>query len=225
LKHVLPGNLGFDLKLLELSFCHLSGEAIVWDVGANVGLLTFAVASKLKSARVTAIEPDPFLYGLLCKTANHRDYNQSDIRVLPIAVADKVGLATFNIAERGRASNSLSSAGRRMAGGCRRIITVPMMTLDFLYEQLNENPTFVKIDVEGSEIEVIHGAKNLISKVRPIFLVEISETTKTTVAKLFIESGYRIYNASKEINNGDKIVKKDILCLPEEYSPANLEIK
>ena len=74
--------------------------------------------------------------------------------------------------------------------------------------------SFIKIDVEGHELEVIEGAKNTIKKDKPVLLVEIEKQyTKKEVAESinFINSlGYKSYFFNKkdlksttELNNLD----------------------
>ena len=74
--------------------------------------------------------------------------------------------------------------------------------------------SFIKIDVEGHELEVIEGAKNTIKRDKPILLVEIEKQyTKKEVAESinFINSlGYKSYffdkkdlKSTNELNNLD----------------------
>lgn len=65
--------------------------------------------------------------------------------------------------------------------------TVQTRTLD----SLNLNPFFIKIDVEGSESDVLKGSLETIKKYLPIILVEIQNLeTYSSISSLLIESGY-----------------------------------
>jgi FkbM family methyltransferase len=87
-------------------------EMTVWDIGANIGLFSFAAASV--GARVLAVEADMWLANLI-----HRSVllNKLPVTVLPAAVSDHQGISRLHLSEQGRASNSLCRDG--IARPCR----------------------------------------------------------------------------------------------------------
>jgi FkbM family methyltransferase len=75
--------------------------------------------------------------------------------------------------------------------------SVKVMTLD----SLGLLPFFVKIDVEGSELSVLQGARETLSKFHPIILIEIqNQETYQSIAKLLGEFGYRHISLELELN-------------------------
>jgi hypothetical protein len=61
-----PGTRGFDKGLLDCASVLVQPGHKVWDIGANVGVFAFAAAGRAGSGgRVLAVEPDPWLFGLL----------------------------------------------------------------------------------------------------------------------------------------------------------------
>lgn len=170
---------------------------VVWDLGANVGLFTIAAAQRAgTSGKVVAIEADIWLAAILRKSLALQPPSSSRVQVLPVAVADSLGIATFNIANRGRASNFLAtSAGSTQTGGVRESVSVLTVTLDWLFEKGVGAPNVLKIDVEGAEIFVLNGAKRVLSEVKPIVLCEVGlEASREIVTEIFIENGYTIYD-------------------------------
>jgi FkbM family methyltransferase len=164
-----------DPLLLEMARKFVRKNDVVWDIGANLGLFT-AAASYFAGpeGQVVLLEPDNWLVGLLRRTASLRDRDrQSPIEVIPCAVSSGESLAEFCIAERSRCSNALAGTGRSQMGGVRETITVPTVSLDWLLER-RKPPALVKIDVEGSESEVLSGATRLLSAARPIVIVEVA---------------------------------------------------
>jgi hypothetical protein len=90
---------------------------VVWDVGANVGIFAFAAAAlAAPRGQVLAIEPDLWLVELLRRSARVQPKGSAPVAVIPCAVSDRVDMAEFCIAQRGRASNHL----RGLGGGRRR---------------------------------------------------------------------------------------------------------
>ena len=193
LKYLKPGGRGFDSDLIELAERRISRDAVVWDVGANVGSFSAAAAAIALDGAVFAIEADIWLAQLLRRTAAEPFY-AGRVKVVPCAVADAAGVASFTIASRGRASNALeASGGRSQMGGVRETVLVPTLALDDLLEALPA-PSFVKIDVEGAELMVLEGATRLLREVRPALYVEVDERLATEVMALFVAAGYAAHD-------------------------------
>jgi FkbM family methyltransferase len=190
----------YDLGKVDPAIFEAAAELVhpgdvVWDIGSNVGLFTFAAAGLAGTAgRVLAVEPDTWLVELLCRSARLNSGTRARVDVLPAAVADVVGIGQLHIARRGRSSNYLSGAGLSQAGGSRGIQQVVTVTLDWLGEHYGA-PTLVKIDVEGAEDLVLRGAARLLSTVQPVILCEVGEEKAETVSSILKSSGYTLLEA------------------------------
>ena len=68
----------------------------------------------------------------------------------------------------------------------RAIVNLPMKTLDDIVDESVRNPVFLKLDVQGYEIEVLRGAKQVLTKTE-VILTEISLIEYNTGAPLFAE--------------------------------------
>jgi FkbM family methyltransferase len=182
-----------DLFDLAREFVH-PGDT-VWDIGANVGLFTVPAAQKAgPQGNVVAIEPDIWLASLLQRTAAAQPSTFAPINVMPVAVSNSIGIETFHIAKRGRASNHLSSvAEHSQTGGTRETFKVLCITLDWLLEHTSP-PSLVKIDVEGAEINLLRSSHRLLSEVRPILLCEAQHRNRAEVTGVFKNYNYRLYD-------------------------------
>lgn len=190
LKYLKFGTGAFDQDLINIAENYLNENSHVWDVGANIGVFTFAASAVACKGSVVSIEADIWLANILRKTLKLKQYQHSNICVLPTAVANKNSIATFNVAARGRASNALEEAkGSSQMGGVRETQYVPTLTLDTLLDTFAA-PSFIKIDVEGAEHLVLQGAKKIINEIRPIFYVEVASDLSSQVLSLFEEAGY-----------------------------------
>jgi FkbM family methyltransferase len=172
---------------------------VVWDIGANVGLFTFAAAHMAgPTGRVIAIEADGFLADLIRRS--HRSFgSQTELEVICAAISDSCGIATFDIASRGRSTNHLHSLeGSTQTGGTRHSVTVATLSLDQLLDQLPA-PRVLKIDVEGAELNVLRGASRLLSTVRPVILCEVS-SNGSTIADLLHTNGYELFDLQADAN-------------------------
>lgn len=183
----------FDRDLLDLAEQHSSATAVIWDIGANCGTLSFAPRS---AKQIIAVEADPFLVSVLQKSAG---LSTLPVTIIPAAVYSEIGLAEFAIAKRGRASNYLVAAGgRSQSGGIRSRIIVPTITLDLLLDRFGP-PTLVKIDVEGAEAEVLSGGSRLLQHARPTIYFEAGRQTYQKCEDVLLRAGYHI-EKSTEMN-------------------------
>lgn len=205
LKYIKPGKQAFDIELLNIALSEVTPNSVVWDVGANIGVFTIASAAIAKKGEVIAIEADIWLAGIIKKSLNIPQNRSLPIQILPVAVSDKNGVASFMIANRGRASNSLAvSGGRSEMNGAREVILVPTLTLDTLLDTMT-SPDFIKVDVEGSELLVLQGATRILKDIRPEIYIEIGEDYTNQISDLFHKNGYVLLDPSAPKNQRNVI--------------------
>ncbi len=194
---------------------------VVWDIGANVGLFSFAAAGIAGSqGQVIAVEPDGWLVSLLRRSSNLRDQTRAPVVVIPAAVSDSMGLARLHIASRARSANFIDGVQVTEAGGTRRIDLVIAVTLDWLMEILPP-PQVLKIDVEGMEDRVLQGAKELLAKVRPRIWCEVLPRNADAISNILHSAGYEIFNGQIEHSAREPLAKAvwDTLAAPKELMP------
>jgi FkbM family methyltransferase len=205
LRHLLPGSGGFDPMLLALAHRYVHRKSVVWDIGANVGIFTFAAAAQALEGRVIAVEPDPFLVNLLrrtCKVPSNRDLN---IDVVPAAISSDDGVVTLKLAAKGRASNMIDGAANGHEGqDVRDTMTVPTLSLDTLLQHVPA-PDLIKVDVEGAERLVLAGARRLLTDVRPILFLEVARANSDSVRELLEAYRYAYYDGSDPTIDGPRL--------------------
>lgn len=138
----------------------LPADAVIFDVGGNRGFKT-EVFIQLAS-HVVCVEPDRSNVEILRKKFR----SASTVTVVDSAVGAEPGELMFNVIEAGSAYNTLSTKwveSLAQADGSGRPIKtlseqypVTVVTLDGLIERFG-TPHYIKIDVEGFELEVIKG--------------------------------------------------------------------
>jgi len=221
LKYLKLGAGAFDQDLIDIAEEYLKENCNVWDVGANVGVFTFAASSVAHKGTVVSIEADIWLANILRKTAMFREYSNNAIYVLPVAISNENSIASFMVAARGRASNTLEAAGgRSQMGGVREKQYVPTITLDTLLNTFPP-PDFVKIDVEGAEYMVLQGATSVINDIRPKFYVEVGSNVSDQILKIFQSAGYTAYDP-----HGNKLIDNcthNTFFFPEEDEKILME--
>ncbi len=197
LKYLRPRLAGVDPVLTDLVGEVVQPGSVVWDVGANVGLFTFAAASSATATgTVVAFEPDTWLVEMLRRSARlaGESDDRATVEVVPAAICDSVGVQRFHIASRSRATSHLAGFGGNQTGGTRSAQLVATFTLDHLLTQL-PSPDVLKIDVEGAEQLVLHGGSRMLAEVRPTVICEVSAPNSDAVGALLRAHGYQIVDA------------------------------
>lgn len=149
------------------------------DVGANRGVYSYWLSRNVN--RTIAIEPHPLCAGLI------RSALGAKVEIVEAALSSVDGAASLSIPIVGGRENSYRSTvepNAKLSGAERREVIVPTITLDSL--EL-ENVGFVKIDVEGHELEVLSGSKLTIDRDLPTVLIEAEERHRPGVVPEIVE--------------------------------------
>lgn len=138
-------------------------ERIAIDVGANVGSYTGALLPL--SRKVFSVEPHPRLARLL------RAFPSERVKVFEaVASAEAGATLELEVALSGpRESDALGHVANGPKSAGTRRFSVKTITLD---DFSSEPVGFVKIDVEGHELDVLQGARELLKSQRPTLLIE-----------------------------------------------------
>lgn len=155
----------------EPAFMHVFrkeiGEGMVFaDVGANVGYQTLIGAELIGPLGfVYAIEPDDRNVKLLKLAVQANGY--TNVAVHACAVSDKIGEETLHLAD---ATNLSSMIKTKHSVGVATIGTVTLT--EFMKDKAP--PNFIKMDIEGYEVEAIRGAVELFGQNFPCkILIEV----------------------------------------------------
>jgi len=150
-----------------------------FDVGANVGDYTLSLAKLVGSnGRVFSFEPNPSNFNKLSHLVQMGRLEH--VTVHPIALGETSGTASL-VVERDEGMWRVNSGYLvfdtedfdRFSGRTRRS-TVRIATLDELFPNCGM-ASFIKVDVEGFELLVLRGARELLRASHPHLLIEVSE--------------------------------------------------
>jgi len=175
LKRAIKNNYEKELSIIG-NFTDKNKEAV--DVGVYRGVYTYKLSKEFK--HVHAFEPNPLIYPFLEKNLTKIVKNMT---LKNLALSDSNGDVNLRIPSRSK-SIFKTNYEEIYKLGCATIhegnkidnknnFKVKKIKLDDLLE--DKNISFVKIDVEGHEREVITGSKKIIKKNKPVLLVEIEE--------------------------------------------------
>ena len=161
---------------------------VVIDAGANIGWYTLAMARVVgPSGRVYSFEPAE--EELTRLRSNVRLNRFENVRIKPLALAEAEGWATL--------SDTLDAGTTYVGGGKRRIATTSLDRL--VAEEGLERIDFIKMDVEGSELHVLRGAREVLRRFHPMLMVELEPvplsrmgTDPQTVIAFLRSEGYEL---------------------------------
>lgn len=159
-------------------------DPVIFDCGANVGVSTLYFARRFPKATIIAFEADPNIFSYFAR--NLRQHCLDGIQARPEAVWTHDGNVAF----------ALEGADGGCINGPYRTVKVPCVRLrDLLRER--ERVDFIKMDIEGSETDVLLDCKDHLPKVDRIFLEYHSWTGKPQtldiILNLLTQAGFRYY--------------------------------
>lgn len=148
----------FNNDIYGLSGLELRPGDVFIDVGANVGFVSIAVASRYPKARVIAFEPAPKTFEVFQR--NLADNGIENVTAVNRAInADGRDLELLVMHGDSGASNAFTSAAvvdRCQAENIGEIVRVEALTLDAVFDAYDiERCAFLKLDCEGAEYEIL----------------------------------------------------------------------
>ena len=172
------GTDGVEFCLRKLKEKGFSPEAIL-DCGAYTGSWTKMAKKVFPNANILMIEPQANKEPLLVQVCNEFSGTVNYVKCL-LGSDQKQGVAFFEM-------ESGSSVLEEATNHPRNIVALKMTTLDsVLREKKVEECTFLKLDVQGYELEVLKGAKEALKNAE-VILLEVSFIRCNRSAPLFHE--------------------------------------
>ena len=176
------------LLIAMAQFCEPDG--VLWDIGANIGLISaFFARTDFQLRAIHAFEPNPEIYRRLTYLFNEHQ----------IVYGHNIALSSDNASKQlcvPIGGSCLGSLDQEFACDKTMNFTVQCDTGDDLLERrLVTPPTLVKIDVEGHELEVLRGMKKILREYRPVIFLEHIHLNES---KLFQFEGYTLMTISDD---------------------------
>lgn len=183
-----PAPLGQDFERLRPP-----PGGVVMDLGGNIGATAVYLAQTVGPAgRVIVYEPDEDNLRVL--RANLELNGQPRVDVVPLGLWNKEDTLTFHAG--GGYTSSFQPTNYIAAEPARyRTLRVPVTTVDREVERLGlPRLDLIKIDIEGSEVQALEGARETLRRFRPDLVVEChtveGQSTEAAVLRLLREAGY-----------------------------------
>jgi FkbM family methyltransferase len=187
---------GEEREFTALIVGALGPKAVLYDIGANIGLVT--VHSAHKCAHVVAFEPDSDYRARLVR--NLQLNKLTNVQVVEWAVSDRQGKAVlFRDKAKGLPFSSPIMANWP---GRKATREVPTDTIDnALRRGVVLQPDVIKIDIEGAEMAALQGMRGLLTSDRaPVIFIEVHPeflgafgSSSEEVVRFLKSCGYQAY--------------------------------
>ena len=147
----------YESEVLECILTEIKTNEVFWDIGANIGLHSITLNHIKRNVQVFSFEPFPGIMNCLLKNA---ELNKATIHKIAIGLSDKTNLLPIVFVKGNSGMTTLLPWDGLKFNDQVSIIT---LTIDDLIEKYSiPQPQVIKIDAEGSELNIFNGAHNLL---------------------------------------------------------------
>ena len=175
--HIISDSYEFNVRVLFEKIA--SKSRIILDVGANVGKYAILACKSNPDSRVFAFEPSGSNFYIL---RINKELNKcKNLNLCKIGLSDKKGKMKLY--------DGLGTGSFSLKVKSQKFEEVTTDKLDNLFKEID----LIKIDVEGAELDVLNGAKKLLSKKKiKNLIVELDKENEKKIIELMRNFGYRV---------------------------------
>jgi FkbM family methyltransferase len=195
----------FQRHVSSNKYISLPEDAVIFDVGANFGIMALQYAKLVPSGRVYAFEPTYYAFSKLRRNLQLNP----ELAERVVAVQSFVSSSTSKETDiRAYASWKVGGAAKDVkhgvhGGAVKSAEGIGVVSLDDFYEENKIGRLdFVKIDTDGHEYEVLKGGLKVIAEFRPIVIFEVglyvmeeNDIDFSSYLDYFGSLGYSLFNS------------------------------
>ena len=140
----------------------------ILDIGANVGFLSILFSTAFPDATIYAMEPS----SINCEYLAHNCKEFPNISIIKKGAYSKRGYARIAVpdaTQRKIEDWNMNTGQLSLYGKGTNRETVELAKIDDLFDAVD----FIKIDVEGAELDVLLGGERILIEHKPILLLEL----------------------------------------------------
>jgi len=164
----------YEIGLLEtVRKYKLTGTYL--DIGANMGNHSIYFMNECRCTNLISIEPEPTIYKTLVKNINQNNHKNIPFKTYNCALGDRECTVSMDVNPKNSgATKVISESG-----------DIDCHILDDLI--FDDNIKVIKMDAEGYELKILHGAKRIISTHRPLIICEASTPEEFKQVNSYLE--------------------------------------
>ncbi len=202
---------------------------IAIDVGAHHGHYSESLIQSGFFERVIAFEPNPDNLGIISERISLSA--SCTFELIPAALGANTDTSILYFDDNTATASLLQYGENYKTQGNINEHSVPVTTLDLFCDGISEahRLSFLKVDTQGNDLEVIKGGQKCISKHRPVIQVELiftplykNQCTPKDIYETLNDFGYEMYTLSDlHVDMNGRLIYCDCLFIPSESNLAS----
>ena len=219
----------YEASVVRLIERMIKPGTVYMDIGANIGLMSAPILVTRDDCQVVSVEASPTTLGYLERTRAASRF-QDRWRIIGKGVAETAGEGIFFEGSPAQgAMDGLRDTGR---SDLKRPISVPLTTIDTLWEELGQPPVSVmKLDIEGGEIGALRGAVRCLAATKPVVIMEWSarnlQAYGVDEGELFRfaqDQGFKLFSVPAYVEVGSALELRFHMCETETFVLAAMDL-
>lgn len=176
---------------------------VIIDLGANEGYSVLKAKEIAPNSKIIAVEPNPTAFRLLKK--NVESNRLKNVILVNKAVTSRNGRISFEIVKGRTEVGSVEVYKKFRRKDRLKKITVDSIKLEELCKKYKiDKIDLLKIDVEGSEVDILKSSKNILSKVKKAIIeYHRAQRTRRSVIKIMIKNNFKLLKIDDQKYYGD----------------------
>jgi FkbM family methyltransferase len=208
-------SMGYEPQLSALIDVITPDKGVFYDVGSNWGWFSLMLASRAGyQGRIHAFEPFPSTFKDLTSVVEQAGVGQY-VQCHNVALLDRAGAASIYLPDHIHSGNATVAVEGKSGNAAIQTATLDSFSA--------EPPDVIKIDVEGAELQVFIGGKEMLQKHKPLILFENrrepENVERTMQPILFLEKmGYVFYHIAwlRTLGKSPCLIGDDIDPAPQQ---------
>ena len=206
----------FEFEIIKAIAKHkLSQKPVFFDIGANIGVQTLQLSNYFKNSTIHSFEPTNYAYNKLCnnvilnaKLKNKIILNQTFLTNKKKAIPKKIYSSWSLIKKKNLHKKHLGSLKTTNGASFFKLD-------DYITKYKIKKIDFIKLDVDGYELDVLKSGYKFLKKNRTPIIFEVApylykehNYSQSDLVSLFVELKYSFYNINnlKKVKNIDKYI-------------------
>ena len=200
---------------------NIKAEMTVVDVGSNIGIYTLLMSKLVgKDGKVFSFEPDNRNIELLKKSIILNDFKNINLYNCLLSNINSDNYK-FYLDKDYFGSNSIIKS--QLPSELYKAINVKSLTLDSIFLNNKRKLDFIKVNVDGSEVDFVEGAKETIKKFKPLIIIEycvprlqeLDKFDNDNFLNFFRDLNYNIFPIQND--NKKNFSNREIKYISEKY--------
>ena len=165
----------FQNHVTSRKYLNLPQNAVVFDIGANIGSMTLRFAQHASVVKIYAFEPTNFAYNKLLRNLSLNPELAQRVTPIQLFLSDQtVSDHHIKAYSSWRVDGNAVNIHPLHGGTIKSAESVPAVTIDdFCLENKVGKINLIKIDTDGHELRVLKGARRTVAKHVPYIVFEL----------------------------------------------------